>query len=116
MMNKLSTILLRLAGWLLVMCVTASMFMCGDAECLTGDGDENCASLLCALLSKHGAASQNATNGADQDCSCVCHVPTVVGAIFNFAYHPIAQYNVAAVVLQIFSTPPPLVYHPPATA
>ncbi len=116
MIDKLSTSSLRLAGWLLAFCFTASMFMCGDAECLTGNGDENCASLLCSLLNKHETTSQQAASGADEDCSCVCHVPTIIGPIFNFSYHPIAQYNTAAVELQIFSAYYPLVYHPPATA
>lgn len=116
MINKQLAISLRCAGCLLALGFAASMFMCGDADCLTGAGDENCASLLCSLLSKHDAASQNAASGADKDCACVCHVPTVAGHIFNFSYHPVTQYNTAFATLQISSIPPRLVYHPPAAA
>jgi hypothetical protein len=114
MLNKLMTISLRCAGWLLAFCFALSLFMCGDADCLTGNGDENCASLLCSLLSKHDAASQNAASGASKDCSCVCHVPTAIVPIFSFCHYPASQYNRAVVSLQISSAPHRLVYHPPA--
>src|SRR5574342_744650 len=104
MFSKLSTSLFRNVGVFFVVCFTVSMFMCGDDDCLTGNGDENCASLLCSLLNKHAATSQNAASGADKDCSCVCHVPTIIAPVYNFSYHPIAQYNTAIVILQISST------------
>ena len=114
MRNKLLTMARRGAGWLLAFCFAASLFMCGDADCLTGTDDENCASLWCSLLSKHDAPTPNAASSADKYCSCVCHVPTVVGPIFNFNYHPATQYNTTAGLLQISSAHPRLVYHPPA--
>jgi hypothetical protein len=114
MRNMLSKISRHLTGWLLAVCFTASMFMCSDADCLTGNGDEDCASLLCSLLSKHETAPQNAASGMNKDCSCVCHVPTVIGPVFNFNYHPASQYNTVIGILQILPAYNRLVYHPPA--
>jgi hypothetical protein len=113
MLGKLSTTCWRAAGLLLVMCFTTCMFMCGDADCLTGNGDENCASLLCSLLNRHDAASQNPASGADKDCSCVCHAPTITSSTFNFDYHPILHKNAFTVTGSIPSAPNRLIYHPP---
>lgn len=116
MLDKPLTITVRFTGSLLAFLFAVSMFMCGDAECLTGQGDSNCASLLCSLLDKHETSPQNPTSSADQDCSCVCHVLTIVGPIFNFKYFPVVKCNSDAVGVQIPSTPHRLIYHPPTYA
>jgi len=103
------------AGWLLVVGFSVSMFMCGDADCLTGNGDENCASLLCSLLNKHDAPSQDAASSA-KDCSCVCHAPTITTSTFSFAYHPSSYENAFTLIVSVPSAPNRLVYHPPALA
>jgi hypothetical protein len=113
MIDKLSTTCWRVAGLFLAISFTAAMFMCGDAECLTGDGDENCASLLCSLLSKHEAASPDNFDGNAKDCSCVCHVPTITASTFSFNYHPISYENAFILTASIPSAPNRLIYHPP---
>ncbi len=114
MINALTKTFLCPLGGLLAFSFIATMFVCGDIDCLAGEGDGGCASLFCSLLNKHDAASQSAARAADRDCSCVCHVPTVIGPVFGFSYSPIAQYNTAAIVLQIPSAPRRPVYHPPS--
>lgn len=113
MINALTKTFLCPLGGLLAFSFIATMFVCGDIDCLAGEGDGDCASLFCSLLNKHDEASQSAARAADQDCSCVCHVPTVIGPVFDFSYSPIVQYNTAAIVLQIPSAPRRPVYHPP---
>jgi hypothetical protein len=114
MVNRLLTSSFRTFDAFFVICFTISMFICGDADCLRGKSNENCVSLLCSLLHKHASPSQNSQSGAGNECSCVCHVLTIIGPTFSFNYHPMAQYNTAIVMLQISSAPNRLVYHPPA--
>lgn len=114
MINALTKAILCPLGGLLAFSFIATMFVCGDIDCLTGEGDGGCASLFCSLMNKHDEASQSAARAADRDCSCVCHVPTVIGPVFDFSFFPNAQYNTADIVLQIPSAPSRLVDHPPA--
>jgi hypothetical protein len=114
--NKITAFSLRLAGLLIVVCFTASLFFCGDADCLNGNSDENCASLLCSLLNKHGAPSQEASSGDAKDCSCVCHLPIVISPAFSLGYHPITSDNTLVANLPVPSAPNRIVYHPPAAA
>lgn len=116
LINKITTFCLRTAGLLIVVCFTASLFFCGDADCLNGKSDEDCASLLCSLLNKHDAPSHDASGGNDKDCSCVCHLPVVMTPAFSFDYHPITRDNTLVATLFVTSAPNRLVYHPPAAA
>lgn len=114
MMKRISTYLIFPTGFLLALCFTASLFWCGDAECLTGAGNEDCTSLICSLLDKHDASStQNSLGGSSKDCSCVCHVPTVAAEPHGVSYVPTAQYYVSVVTSNIPSSLERLVYHPP---
>jgi hypothetical protein len=116
MNNKIPTFYLRTTGLLIVVCFTVSLFFCGDADCLNGNSDEDCASLLCSLLNKHHVPSQGASGGNAKDCSCVCHLPIVLSPAFSLDYHPITCDNTLVVNLPFSSAPNRLVYHPPAAA
>ncbi len=116
MITRLFQLCLFALGLLVVFSFAVSQFYCGDAGCLNGNSDENCASLLCSLLNKHEAASQHAASGANKDCSCVCHWPAVMTPVFIFAYHPTIHNHIFASSLFVHSIPNRLVYHPPAAA
>ncbi|MDZ7290317.1 MAG: hypothetical protein ONB44_08560 [candidate division KSB1 bacterium] len=117
MRNKSSTSSDRIASLLLVICFTVSLLFCGDADCLNGNSNEDCASLLCSLLNKHDASSSHDSfRGAGKDCSCVCHLPAVIPPVFGFDYHPLSLDNSLTAVTFVPAAPVRLVYHPPATA
>jgi hypothetical protein len=116
MIEKLLTRCRQVAGLILAVCFTVSMFMCGDANCLAGDSNEDCASLLCSLLSKHNNASQNPSGDAAKECSCVCHLPTILTPALGFDFHPISHSHNLITSLRLPAAPNRLVYHPPATA
>jgi len=114
MINTLTKTFLCPRGGLLAFSFIATMFVCGDFDCLIGEGDGDCASLFCSLLNRHDEASPTADCAVDRDCSCICHVRAVIGPVFEFSNSPIAQYNMTAIVLQIPSAPRRRVYHPPS--
>jgi hypothetical protein len=116
MFRKLSTSIFRTFGAFFVVCFTVSMFICGDAGCLSGKSNENCASFLCSLLNKHNTSSQDTSGGNTKDCSCVCHVLTITTPTFSLDYHPIAQNSSFVVISIVSSAHLRLVYRPPATA
>jgi hypothetical protein len=116
MTGKISTFRLRSVGSLLVICFAASLLFCGDADCSGSDNEKECTCLLCVLLHHHGASSPGSSSSNNADCSCVCHVPTIIGSIFSFAYYPIAHDNTFAVISSVPLAPNRIVYRPPATA
>ncbi len=115
MLNKPSTSGSRALGLLLAVCFTASLFICGDADCSGSNNDKDCTCLLCAVLHNHGASSPDSFSGTNKDCSCVCHVPTIVASTFSFDYHPISRDNIFIVIASVPLAPNRIVYHPPAT-
>lgn len=106
----------KFAYLLLTICFAFSLFMCGDADCLTGKSNEECVSLLCSLLNKHDLPSHGPFDVNAKDCSCVCHMPIVIASAFELNYPPISQDNSSKAILPVTSAPNRLVYHPPAAA
>ncbi len=99
-------------GLIIAVVFTLSLFWCGDPDCLTGNSNEDCASLICSLLDKHGTASS--TSGtSSKDCSCVCHVPTVAGSHFDVAYYPSQHHSFLPVSVELPFGFDRLIYRPP---
>ncbi len=48
------------------------LFFCGDIDCLQGEGNEVCQTLLCSLLASHGHSQLSFDFGQDDSCQCAC--------------------------------------------
>ena len=108
---------IRVTGILLLILVSASLFWCGDVDCVTPGSDESCGSLACALLKPNTPAGEHQSDTfGGSECACVCHVPTVVTHTAD-ALVPFIPGAVPPVVhLAPPSTPNTLVFRPPITA
>lgn len=51
-----------------------ALLFCGDIDCLQGEGDEVCQTLLCSLLATHGHSQLSLDFGKDDSCQCACHI------------------------------------------
>src|SRR3990172_4503136 len=105
--------LFKMLAAFLVFCFTVTLLWCGDAECLKGNSTDDCASLVCSLLNKHNPSDLNSTNRSLDDCSCVCHVPTVTTSQVDFLLRLSFQTVTSTETSRIFSTPNRLIYRPP---
>jgi len=87
--------------------------ICGDTDCLQGDSDENCVTLLCNLLGKHSDPRPISNDNQNSSCRCFCHVlidlPRITLHAAPFAVTP----HYANEVLHLFSEPIRNIDHPP---
>ncbi|MCK6620830.1 MAG: hypothetical protein HUU32_10590 [Calditrichaceae bacterium] len=71
------------------------LVFCGDADCLQGGPDNDCATLVCSLLGKHTTPAPASDGGSNDNCQCFCHqlihlpnlTPYVVPC-YSAAYYP----------------------------
>jgi hypothetical protein len=89
------------------------LFFCGDADCLQGGSDENCASLFCSVFAKHTSAASTSDSGQNDSCQCFCHalinLPKIAFAAVPLpatSFHP-------AEGLSLVSAPVRNIDHPP---
>ncbi len=101
---------------LLIVCFTAALFWCGDAECMSGTDEDGCASLVCSLLCGGASPKDGESDGGTKDCSCVCHVPSVVPPPMNPLSLQVADENWFEPFLLIPSISLRPVYRPPILA
>ena len=74
----------RAAGLALIVIFAASLIWCPDVACRSEDGDDQCTSLICALLAqKAKATSQGPSDDTPAGCACVCHILTTPGLVVN---------------------------------
>jgi len=85
---------------------------CGDADCLQGDSDENCATLLCSFLGKH-SEPKPISNDQNSSCQCFCHVLIDLPRITLYAAPFAGAPHYANEVLHLFSEPIRNIDHPP---
>ena len=78
-----------------------SLVWCGDTICITGTSHDDCTSLICSVNSNGTHSSQNHPGGNTKDCSCVCHVPSIVSSSINVLRFLTTQRNQADIVLHI---------------
>jgi hypothetical protein len=50
------------------------LLFCGDMDCLYGEGDEICQTILCSLLDSHDHALPSPDHSEDDPCHCVCYL------------------------------------------
>jgi len=91
MIYSVKTYAVRPAGFLLVALFALSLIWCPDAACRTGDGDDQCTSLICALLADTGGPGQSQSGNLSTECVCVCHMPTISGSVLDAGHHLTAQ-------------------------
>lgn len=96
-----------------VICFTVSLFWCGDPDCLSSSSKENCASLVCSLLSRHENSNQNPVTGNVKDCSCVCHLPTISPNTATLLYCPILRQSIVELTFAKISSPSHSIFRPP---
>jgi hypothetical protein len=87
MIHSVKTYAVRPAGLLLVALFALSLIWCPDAACRTGAGDDQCTSLICALLANTGGPRQVQSSNLSTECVCVCHMPTISGWVPDAGYH-----------------------------
>ncbi len=111
-----SMIAIRRIGFVLLLCFTASLLWCGDTNCIAETSHDDCPSLICSLNSNGTHSSQNHPSGNTKECSCVCHVPSIVSSSINVLRFLTTQRNQADIVLHIPSPFGRPVYRPPIAA
>lgn len=89
------------------------LIFCGDTDCLQGNSEESCTTLLCSLLAAHSSPPAQAGSGANDSCQCFCHL------LINFPQiNPqIAVLNIARLHMfeesHFFPAPAREIDHPP---
>lgn len=77
----------RAAGMVLIVIFAASLIWCPDVACRSEGGDDQCTSLICALLAqKAKATSEGPSDDNPAACVCVCHILTVPGLAVKAEY------------------------------
>lgn len=89
------------------------LLWCGDVECLSGESDDLCSSVLCTLLTSHESASGESGTADDQECACACHVLTIAAARMVFEFHPPLSGRVVYKESSALSYSTHPIYHPP---
>jgi hypothetical protein len=104
-----------ISGWFLALALFAQLLgliFCGDADCLKGGSDENCATLYCSVFAKHAAAS-NTDSGQNDSCQCYCHALINLPKIaFTAVPLPVTSFNPSE-GLCLVSAPVRNIDHPP---
>jgi hypothetical protein len=108
--------MIRSASILLLFCFTASLLWCGDADCLTGMSNEDCASLICSLLNNHDSSRDNSLGTNAVDCSCICHLPALSTPVFDFSLSTNVLTSSFYSTFVVPSAPARLIYRPPIAA
>lgn len=81
---KLRKILPPFALGVLLLQVLGLLF-CGDADCLQGEGNEVCQTLLCSLLIRHDHSQPLRDFSQDDSCQCACNLAFDVPQITLFS-------------------------------
>src|SRR3970040_285930 len=101
---------------LITICFTISLVWCGDADCITGTSDDNCASLVCSLLGKHKTPSDGSSTKNVAQCTCLCHVPMIEHMTAIFRHAQSVELAFLPYLFAIPSPPSKVVYRPPIAA
>jgi hypothetical protein len=95
-----------------VLLLTLALFWCGDANCWSGASDDQCSSLICSIFANHNGSSKGESS-THSDCSCVCHIPTLMHHTTDIGYYPPVLTAGTNVSVSSLSAPPRPIYHPP---
>lgn len=79
-MRVIITYTARPTGFLLIVLFALSLVWCPDTVCQTERGDDQCASLIFALLSEGASAGSAHTGNLSTSCVCICHMPILPGS------------------------------------
>lgn len=112
-MHFVKTHLVRAVGSLLIALFALSLVWCADAACRTEKGDDQCTSLICALLAKKGSGVQPQNGSLSTSCDCACHMPIVPAPASGSENCPIARDNQLESPISIPAPPLRLIDQPP---
>lgn len=91
----------------------ASLFWCGDLDCLSGKSNEDCSALMCSILKTHDLPSTASSTESSKDCSCVCHVPSLTSRSIQFTFSASAEASIFSEPSLAPSSPNRPVFRPP---
>jgi hypothetical protein len=100
-------------GAITLFCQVLGLIFCGDADCLQGGSDADCAALICGLLGKHAATNPASNDSANDSCQCYCHSLITLPQITLNAVHLATTPFHAGEIRPLVSLPVRSIYHPP---
>ncbi len=109
---KLETLFKTIAAMMLVGQFLGLVF-CGDSNCPRGDSEENCAALICSLLSKHSVPISQSSCNPNNSCQCFCHFLIDTPKTTLYARPLVATPHHTSEVVHFFSEPIRNIDHPP---
>ena len=98
--KKLPRLALAILFWQVL-----GLFFCGDIDCLLGEGDEICQTVLCSLLLNHGHSPIPLDSSQDDLCQCTCDLAIDL--------HPINLYPAVFVTASYFFVEPQSLFATP---
>jgi hypothetical protein len=101
---------------LLLFCFIISLVWCGDADCLSGEGNNNCASIVCSLMGKHDDQGTSTEQEDAPDCTCVCHLPSIPSNPLDFTIELTAERSSIHLLPFALETPAATPFRPPIAA
>jgi hypothetical protein len=113
MISLVTRCALRPLALLLATLFVATLVWCGDAECSSGTGPDQCASLLCALFANHNAPADAQDPPCAHDCTCACHTPVLPAIESRPVSDVLAEPATFEYLALIPTSPLRMVYHPP---
>jgi hypothetical protein len=106
----------EISGWAIAFALSAQLLgliFCGDADCLRGGADENCATLICGLFTKHSAAASPSGSSQNDSCQCFCHalinLPRIALAAVTLpsaSFHPVEALRPVSAPIRSIDHPP----------
>lgn len=112
MLTRIQKYLVVPTGLLLALCLSASLFLCTDNECLNGNNNDTCYSLITSLQQKDNSSSSQSV-GCFNGCSCVCHTPVIPHRVTGIVSSFQPEHRTMFVSFVIPIAPGKSIYHPP---
>ena len=104
---------LNIIAAMMLMAQCLGLVFCGDSNCLRGDSEEDCESLICSLLSNHSTPAPASASGTDHSCQCFCHLlidpPNIAMFVSPFDNGP----HFTGEAVQFLAEPVRNIDHPP---
>ncbi|MBI5021758.1 MAG: hypothetical protein HZB59_09990 [Ignavibacteriales bacterium] len=113
MILKFSKYYLQTTNLVVVLCLTISMFWCGDINCFNDNNTEQCSTLVCEFIGSHQNSPSNPDDNHSDNCTCICHIPAIASvlSIVSSSFQP--ENNTVVISFSIPTAPVQNIYHPP---
>ena len=77
-------------AWAVLLTQFLTLFFCGEPECMLGESEEACKTLLCSTVDRHDDDSMHSHFPQQDFCNCAC----------NFSYHITSPIQFTAVPVE----------------